>query len=201
MPHYWFSHSANSPLNVPSQWSKTDIIQPWPLFPSMAHIEINVPLNKAAYCWASPLADGLIVVNKINVFLRLIDFTEFIHRSWTYELNLWTSVHPKCHNMELFYLFVLGPAWSLVTTLQVLSGWKLCTQSQKQPFEKEKTSVVVIKRQLCLSQGVWKMCNVYENRVLRLECHQLIKRTKEVSVLVLYIYLSSYSSVSVCLFV
>lgn len=131
MPHYWFSHRANSQLNVPSQWSKTDIIQPWPPFPAW-HIEINVLLNKAAYFWAVPLADGLIVVNKI-VFLISIDFTECIYRSCTYEhQHLWAST---CLNatIQSFYLFMQGPAWSLVTTLwcQVLSGWQLYDRHSK----------------------------------------------------------------------
>lgn len=125
MPHYWFSHRANSHLNVPSQWSKADIIQPWPPFPAW-HIEINVPLNKAAYSRALPLADGLIVVFFIFIFFHFIDFTEFIYRSCTYEHQ---------HLLRSFYLFFFmqGTAWSLVTMLwcQVLSGWKLYNRHSK----------------------------------------------------------------------
>lgn len=71
MPHYWFSHRANSHLNVPSQRSKADIIQPWPSLPAW-HIEINVLPHKAAYSWALPLADGLIVVFFSIFFFPLI---------------------------------------------------------------------------------------------------------------------------------
>lgn len=46
---YWFSHWANSQLNVPNQWSKDDIIQPRPPFPAWS-VEKGVSLNNATYC-------------------------------------------------------------------------------------------------------------------------------------------------------
>lgn len=50
MPCYWFSHRANSQLNVPNPWSKADIIHPRPLFPAWS-IEMSVSLNNTASGW------------------------------------------------------------------------------------------------------------------------------------------------------
>lgn len=125
MPHYWFSHRANSHLNVPSQWSKADIIQPWPPFPAW-HIEINVPLNKAAYSRALPLADGLIVVFFIFIFFSFYRF----HRVYIQKLYIRT---PASVTELLSFFFMQGTDWSLLTMLwcQVLSGWKLYNRHSK----------------------------------------------------------------------
>lgn len=142
MPHYWFSHRANSQLNVPSQWSKTDIIQPWPPFPAW-HIEINVLLNKAAYFWALPRADGLIVVNKIFFFLSISQgvYTEAVRMSGS------ICEHPNAQVPRYGAFIFLCRA--LREVLWPCCGVRCClgenctigTQSQRQPCEKEKMSV------------------------------------------------------------
>ncbi len=140
MPHYWFSHRANSRLNVPSQWSKTDIIQPWPPFPAW-HIEINVLLNKAAYFWALPRADGLIVVNKI--------FFLSISRSvYAEAVRMSASIceHPNAQMLRYgAFIFlcralreVLWPRWCVRCCPR--ENCATGTQSQRQPFGKEKMS-------------------------------------------------------------
>lgn len=123
MPHYWFSHRANSHLNVPSQWSKADIIQPWPPFPSMAHRDKCS--SKQSSLFLSLTSGWWINCSILLYFFHFIDFTEFIYRSCTYEHQ---------HLLWIFYLFFMqGTAWSLVTMLwcQVLSGWKLYNRHLK----------------------------------------------------------------------
>ncbi len=133
MPHYWFSHRANSQLNVPSHWSKTDIIQPLPPFP-VWHIEINVPLNKAACFWALPPCWWInsIVANKI-FFLLFINFTVCKYAEAACMSASIIASTTQSHDMELLFFFLTGPAWCVVTVLwcQVLSGWKWYNRHSK----------------------------------------------------------------------
>lgn len=80
MPHYWFSHWANSRRNVANQRSEADIIQPWPLLPAW-HIEINVLPHKAAYSWASPLGGWINwTIFSSFLYLPVYRFRKFINR-------------------------------------------------------------------------------------------------------------------------
>lgn len=126
MPHYWFSHRANSQLNVPNQWSKADIIQPWLPFPAW-RIEINVLLNKAAYSWAFPTADGLIVYFYFY-FIVVLLISQVLH----------TVVHVM---MEL--LRALHEVWCPCCDVRccLSENSTIGPQSQKQPCEKERMSV------------------------------------------------------------
>lgn len=98
MPHYWFSHWANSRRNVPNQRSEADITQPWPLLPAW-HIEINVLPHKAAYSWASPLG------GRINLTI----FSYFFLSS---SLSIWwvykqmPFLRPPCTTIVLNFYFL-----------------------------------------------------------------------------------------------
>lgn len=95
MPHYWFSHWANSRRNVPNQRSAADIIQPWPLLPAW-HIEINVLPHKAAYSWASPLGW------QINWTIFSLFFTSSLSISQVYKQKPFVRA-PCATNVSSFF--------------------------------------------------------------------------------------------------
>lgn len=101
MPHYWFSHWANSRRNVLNQRSEADITQPWPLLPAW-HIEINVLPHKAAYSWASPLGGQINWTIFSNFFyLPVYRFCKFINRCRSCDL---------LHDESVLSLFLEIPA-------------------------------------------------------------------------------------------
>ena len=130
MLHYWFSHRANSRLNVLSQWSKTDTIQPWP--PSQTwQIEIKILGNKAAV----PLADGGTAIKKLSSLY----WFKSMHISCSYDcLNLWASMCPYviCNDMELLssLCVALHGAWWPCCGVRCCLGENhtIGTQSQRQ---------------------------------------------------------------------
>lgn len=119
MPHYWFSHRANIQFNVPSQWSRTDIIQPRP--PSQTwQMEINGLLNKTA--------------------LLFIDFTDSMNISLTYGHHN----GPECKDTFCF-VFSCGGRCVAPCDQAVVSGvvcrWKSHNRCSKSKAAVRKMSV------------------------------------------------------------
>lgn len=178
MPHYWFSHRANSHLNVPSQRSKADIIQPWPSLPAW-HIEINVLPHKAAYSWALPLADGLIVVF-FSIFFFILLISQVYKQKLFGQAPTSGSSYLDARKRRIygaFYLFIyyLKPFFLCGALREVLRPRcvvrcclceKLCNRHSKSkaaPWErKDAVGWRQRRRQLSLSREMWKIWSVRE---------------------------------------